>query len=152
VEKRGGLAMEVEQASAGAASMVGLGVECFFHDGDAGASGEFADCFGEREVFVFADEGDGVAALFAAEAMERLAGGIDGEGWCFFVVERAQALVVRAHALELDIGTDQVGQVGCGQNLFYGFLGDLGHAGIEAGNGNFGMTNCGRIAAGMDCG
>ena len=127
VEERGNLAVEVEQAAAQTAGLVGVGVGLDLDDRDAGAGGEFPHGVGERQVFVFSDEGDGVAALAAAEAMERLARRIDAERRRFLVVERAERLETRAGAFHRDVRADEVLDAGGGEYLLDAFLRDLRH-------------------------
>lgn len=67
---------------------------------DARALGEAADGFDEGEVFVFLDEGEHVAALVAAEAVEDLAPRVDVEAGRFLAVEGAERDEVRSRALE----------------------------------------------------
>ena len=81
---------------------------------------------GRREIHVVVEhhELEHVAAGAAAEAVERLAGRIDVEGRRFFLVERAQRLRHVPRALELDIGTDDVGDIQRVADLVDRFLGD----------------------------
>ena len=138
VEERGDLAMQVELSSALAAGLVFFGIEGFLRDRDTRARGQFLDRIDEGEILVFADEGDGVAALAAAEAMVELPLGIDVERGRFLVVERAQRLERRAGALDLDVGADHVHDIRRGEDLFLGLLRNLRHGGSKARGGENG--------------
>ncbi len=84
----------VELDEFGALAMLGGffgGVEFALGERDAALFGNGADGLGEADVFYFLDEGEDVAGLAAAEAVEELASGMDGEGGCFFGVEGAEA-------------------------------------------------------------
>ncbi len=137
VEKAGGLAVEVEQASAGLAVAFFAGVEGFLDDRHVDSGGEFFDRIGEGEVLEFADEVDGIAAFFAAEAVEELVGGVDGKRGGFLVVKRAEGLEAGAGAFHGDVRADDVHDVRGGQHLLDGFPGDLGHGeGCRTGRGS----------------
>src|SRR5204862_353040 len=65
------------------------------------ALGQPLDRLSEVELLGLAHEGDQVAALGAAEAVEELVGRIDGEARRLFVVEGTEAGVARARAAQL---------------------------------------------------
>jgi hypothetical protein len=69
-------------------------------DGNPRTIGQNADRFRVIHVFVRHHEADGVTALAAAEAFERLALRSDDERGCFFLVKGAKPLVACSGALE----------------------------------------------------
>ena len=80
----------------------------------AGLQRELARGFGESEALYLHHELKNIAALVAAEAVEDLLLGADGEGGGLFVMERAGGFVVAAgllkggHVLPDDIGDVQL--------------------------------------------
>lgn len=85
-----------------------------------GALGEAADGVHEADVFVFFDEGEDIAALVAAEAMENLFVRIDVEAGRFLLMERAERGEVGAGALQIQITADDIDDVIGGTNTFAG--------------------------------
>ena len=94
-----------------------LGVTALFGDLDAAVAGEGAHGLGEGEVLVLHQETDGIAADLTAEAVERLAFGIDVEGGRLLVVEGAEAYVVPTGLLELYVAPDEVDDVDAAADL-----------------------------------
>ena len=91
---------------------------------DAALLGNDPHRFGKADVFDLAHEGEDVAGGLAAEAVIELAGGVDVEGGCLFVVERAEAAVVLGAGLaQSDVALDYLDDVGL---LLDGF-GEVGH-------------------------
>ena len=72
----------------------------------------------EADVLVILDEGEHVAALVAAEAMENLLVRIDVEAGRFFLVERTERGEVRAVFFQRHIRADDIHDVAGGANLF----------------------------------
>ena len=68
--------------------------------------------FTEIDVLDLHVEGEDVAALAAAEAVEVLRVGEDDERGRLLLMERAEPLVAAAGALELHVGADQLDDVG----------------------------------------
>ena len=102
--------------------------EFALREGDAAFLGDGADRFREADVFDFLDEGEDVAVLVAAEAVEELAAGVDAEGGGFFLVEGAEAVeVLRAGFFEADVFSDDFDDVG----LFFDVLGEIGGHGAR---------------------
>ena len=83
-------------------------------EGNFGAFGQPADGVHEPDVFVFLDEGEHVAALVAAEAVENLFMRIDVEAGGLFLVERAEGGEVRAGFFQRQIRPDDVHNVAGG--------------------------------------
>ncbi len=123
---RGGL-VDVDElaAQAGFAGLFGRG-ELALGQRDAGLGGDGADGFGEADVFDLHDEGEDVALLVAAEAVEVAVGGVDGEGAGLFLVEGAEAgVVLGAGFAQLHVVADDLDDVG----LLLDELGEVvGHA------------------------
>ena len=92
-------------------------------EGDAGLLRDGADGFRESDVLDFLDEGEDVAMLVAAEAVEELAAGVDREGRGFFFVEGAEpGKVLRAGFFQAHVFPDDLDDVG----LFFDVLGEIG--------------------------
>ena len=85
----GDLLVDFEQPVLEVARLLFAGVLVEF-EGNFGAFGEPADGVHEADVFVFLDEGEHVAALVAAEAVENLPVRIDVEARRLFLVKRAK--------------------------------------------------------------
>ena len=91
--------------------------------GDAGLLRDGADRFREADVLDFLDEGEDVAVLVAAEAVEELAAGVDAEGRGFFFVEGAEpGKILRAGFFQAHVFPDNLDDVG----LFFDVLGEIG--------------------------
>ena len=90
-EPGGGGLVELEELAALAAlgGFFGRG-EFALGQRDAGFCATAADGFREADVFDFLDEGEDVAVLVAAEAVEELAAGVDGEGRASFLCGRGR--------------------------------------------------------------
>ena len=101
-------------------------------EGDAGAFGQAADGVHEINVLIFANEGENVAALVAAEAMKELALGADVEAGGFFLVEGAEGDEVGAGAFEGDVAADDVHNIAGGADLFDWWRGKSSHPGPAA--------------------
>ena len=84
---------------------------------DAVLSGQGADGLREAQVLHPHQEAEGVAALAAAEALERLTLRRDYERGCLFFVEGAEAFVVATCGLEAYESTDEVDDVDAITNL-----------------------------------
>ena len=99
--------------------------EFAFGERDTAFLRDGTDGLGEADVLDFLDEGEDVAMLMAAEAIEELAAGVDAERRRFFLVEGAEAVVVlRAGFAEADVVPDDFDDVG----LFFNLLGEIdGH-------------------------
>lgn len=108
VHESGGLAVEIEQAAAAAFDALAIGIEGVLDDGDVCLGGELAHGIHEGQSLMLHHKGEGIPALTAAEAFERLALGVDVEGWGFFVVKGAIRLEGGARAFHRDIGGDEV--------------------------------------------
>ena len=68
---------------------------------------------GKLTVFKLHDEGEDVAFFVAAEAVEVVVGGVDGEGAGFFFVKGAETgVVLRAGFAQLDVVADDADDVG----------------------------------------
>ena len=108
LEVLGGGFVDVDElaAEAGFAGFFG-GVELALGKRDAGLGGDGADGLGEAERLHLHDEGEDVAFLVAAEAVEVAVGGVDGEGAGLFLVEGAEAgVVLGAGFAQLDVVAD----------------------------------------------
>ena len=86
--------------------------------GDLRAFGQPADGVHEPDVFVFLDEGEHVAALVAAEAVENLFMRIDVEAGRLFLVKRAEGGEVGARLFQRQIRADDVHDVAGGADAF----------------------------------
>src|SRR5439155_24280733 len=95
---------------------------------DAVAIGQRLDGLGKVESFRLADEGDEVAALAAAEAVEELVGGVHGEARRPLLVERAAAGPARPDAAERRSCRDDLDHVGGRDHLLDRGLLDQCHA------------------------
>ena len=84
------------------------------------AFGQPAHGVHEADVFVFLDEGEDVAALVAAEAVENLLVRIDVEAGRFFLVKRAKRGEVGAGAFQRQIRADDIHDVAGGADVFEG--------------------------------
>ena len=84
---------------------------------DAGTLRQLAHGVHERQPLVLHQEADRVAMRAAAEAVIRLPARADREARRLLAVERAQALVHGARALELDMAADDLHDVDAGQQL-----------------------------------
>ena len=81
--------------------------------GDAELLGDGADGFGKGDVLDLLDKAEDVAGDSAAEAVEELARGVDGERRRLFAVEGAQAgVVLRAGFAQLDVVADDADDIG----------------------------------------
>ncbi len=127
VEKRGGLAVQIEQAPLALAFLVRLGIGFLLADLHAGPAGEFAHRLHERQVLVIPHKRDGVPALAAAETMERLPRRIDIKRRRFLMVKRTVRPELRTRPLQGQIRPDQLDDIRRAENLFDAFLGNLGH-------------------------
>src|SRR5690242_13291014 len=85
----------------------GLGRDLLVLDLDAEAAGEELDRTDEVDLLELLDERDRVAALAAAEALERAARGSDDEARRALLMERAQALVDAAGLAQPDVVLDE---------------------------------------------
>ena len=94
---------------------------------DAVAVGEPFDRLREVELLGLANEGDDVAALPAAEAIEELLGRVDGEARSLLVVEGAEARVARAGTAELRPRRNDLDHVGRFDGLANRCFLDPGH-------------------------
>jgi hypothetical protein len=94
---------------------------------DAGALAELAHRFRKAHAVHLHQEVEDVPAFAAAETVVRLAVGTDDETGRALLVERAQAFVVGAGALEIDVGADHFHHVGAVAHLLDDVLWD-GHA------------------------
>ena len=95
----GGLVkIEQESTGAGLASFLRR-VELGLGSGDAELLGDGADGLREGDVLDLLDEGEDVAGDSAAEAVEILAAGMDGERWRLFAVEGTESGVVLGSGL-----------------------------------------------------
>ena len=106
--------MDVDElaAEAGVAGFF-RGVELAFGEGDAALGGDGADGLGEADVLHLHDEGEDVAFLVAAEAVEVAVGGVDGEAAGLFFVEGTEAgVVLGAGFAQLDVVADDADDVG----------------------------------------
>ena len=98
--------------------------ELAFGQGNAAFACDDPHGFWEGDVFDLGDEAEDVARGLAAEAVVELADGVDGEGGGFFLVERAEALVVlRSGLAQADVALDHLDDVG----LLLDGLGEVGH-------------------------
>ena len=88
--------------------------------------GQAAQGLHEINVLVFANEGEHVAALVAAEAMKKLALRADVEAGGFFPVKGAEGDEVGPIAFEGDVSADYVNNIAGGADLFFGCLGNHG--------------------------
>ena len=77
-------------------------IDRFFRDSNSRPVGQFAYRIGEWQVFVFHNEGQGVAAGATAEAIVKLLVRIDAERGGFLVVKRAAGGVVLAGLFQFD--------------------------------------------------
>ena len=99
-------------ADAGFAGFFGS-AELALWERDSALGGNDANGFGEADVFKLHDEGEDVAFFVAAEAVEVVVGGVDGEGAGFFFVKRAEAgVVLRAGFAQLDVVADDADDIG----------------------------------------
>ncbi len=106
--------MKIEQKAAGA-GLAGFlrRVELGLGRGDAELLGDGADGLGEGDVLDLLDEGEDVAGDSAAEAVEVLAAGVDGERGRLFAVEGAEAgVVLRSGFAQLYVLADDADDVG----------------------------------------
>lgn len=92
----GGDLVRLDQADALPALVAGVVAAFLVPQGDARLRGEALDRLREGEVVDLHHEGEGVAALLAAEAVEESLAGADLEGGRLLVVEGAEALEVSA--------------------------------------------------------
>ncbi len=123
--------MDLEQRSAQSRVFCFLrAAELHFRQRDAKFLRDKADRFGEGDVFDLLDEGEDVTRDAASEAVKELTGGVHGEGWRFFVVERAESgKILRTRLLELYIVAHDADDVGL---LLDGFLEiDVGHGWVR---------------------
>ena len=106
------------------------------------ALGQPAHGVHEADVFVFLDEGEHVAALVAAEAVEDLLVRIDVEAGRLFLVERAERGEIRAGFFQRQIRADDIHDVAGGANSFAGGGGKkTGHGATRSGmRGLFGIA------------
>ncbi len=113
VELGGGL-VGLDQPDAFAALVGGVVAALLVAQGDARLGGEALDRLREGEVVDLHHEGDRVAALLAAEAVEQALGGADLEGGGLLVVEGAEALeIAAARVAQLEVlGHDGVDRDG----------------------------------------
>ena len=96
---------------------------------DLGPVGQPPHRLREINVLVFLDEGEHVAALVAAEAMEDLAVGIDVEAGALLLVKRAERDEVGPGALERQVRPDHIHDVAGSADLFKGRRGkQAGHS------------------------
>ena len=79
---------------------------------DAGLRGEHFDGADEVEVFDLADEGDGVAALAATKAFVEAELAVHVERRRLLVVERTEPDASSTDPLQLQVGADEIDQVG----------------------------------------
>ena len=84
------------------------------------ALGQPAHGVHEADVLVFLDEGEHVAALVAAEAVENLLVRIDVEARRLFLVKRAERGEVRAGLFQRQIRADDIHDVAGGADAFEG--------------------------------
>ncbi len=97
--------------SAGFASLFGR-AEFALGKRDSALSSYDADSFGEADVFNLHDEGEDVAFLVAAEAVEVVVRGVDGERAGLFFVKGAEAGVVLGTGFtQLDVVADDADDV-----------------------------------------
>ena len=115
----GDLLVNLEQLVLEMARLLFAGVLVEFQ-GNFGAFGQPADGVHEPDVFVFLDEGENVAALVAAEAVENLFMRIDVEAGGLFLVKRAEGGEVGAGLFQRQIRPDDVHNVAGGANAFAG--------------------------------
>jgi hypothetical protein len=117
--------MEVEEpaAEAGFSGFFG-GVVLAFGELDTGFLGHGADSFGEAQIFYLADKTEDIAALAAAEAVVKLAPGVDGKRRGLLFVKRAEAAVVLGSGFaEANVAADDLYDIG----LLFDGLGEVGH-------------------------
>jgi len=93
---------------------------------DSALGGDDADCLREADVLHLHDEGEDVAFLVAAEAVEVVVRCVDREGAGLFFVKGAEAgVVLRAGFAQLDVVADDADDVGL---LLDGLCEVVGHA------------------------
>src|SRR6185437_2434486 len=78
---------------------------------DAAFFGDGAHGFGKRGLVHLHHELKNVAALAASEAMVELLGGVNGEGWSFFLMKRAEAAEILAAFFQADVFADDADDV-----------------------------------------
>lgn len=99
--------------------------EFAFGEGDARFLRDGANRLGETDVLDFLDEGEDVAVLVAAEAIEELAAGVNAEGRSLLFMEGAEAgVVLGASFAESDVVANDLDDVGL---LFDGLGEVVGH-------------------------
>jgi hypothetical protein len=98
-------------------------VAVLLRDLHPGALGQKPHRVGEGEVLLLHDEVHHAAALFAAEAVEDLLVGGDGEGGGLLTVKGTQAEEVRALPRELDIAAHHIHDVAASDELVQKALG-----------------------------
>jgi hypothetical protein len=98
-------------ADAGFAGLFG-GAEFALGERDSALGGHDANGLGKADVFQLHDEGEDVAFLVAAEAVEVVMRGVYGERACLFFVEGAEAgVVLGAGFAQLDVVADDADDI-----------------------------------------
>jgi len=73
----------------------------------------------EAEVFDQHYEFENITTYTATETVKDLLGGMDGEGWCLLLVERAQSLQVDATFAQLDVVTNNPDDISRGSDFVH---------------------------------
>ena len=105
----------------------------FTRNSHAGIAGEIFYRLGELQIFIFHEEGEGVAAGAATKAIIELFVGIDAERRASFLVERAAGRVILARLFEFDTPVYHLDDVDAVQQVIEESLGNpSSHVGCRA--------------------